>query len=316
MCVTSTKDTMIQFVFTVIAVVIFLPAISSARMTSENFLIDADSIDAGGSQSTSTNYVLNDAFGESVTGSGTSTNFQELEFIASYLFRVLTITAPGAVILTGKTVSTSAATSTGTIAAVEVTDDGTAGWSATITSQHFTATSSVKLLSGSNGTVTFTGRYDGLDGVLDPNGIFIVEITTGGAVGTAVFKWTDPAGNETTSATTSVNVTLSNGITAQFDTATYAVGDKWSIGIDVFPYTGLTVTPGTITVVSGDTGGVTAGSAEFLVGSGTTSDAKTLITGASNNSTGTYRQDEELELQIHANSLQGNFTADAVLTII
>lgn len=316
MYVTSTRDMIIQFVFTIIAIVILLPAISSARMTSENFLIDADSLDAGGGQSTSTNYVLNDAFGERVTGSGTSTNFTELEFVASYLFRILSITAPSTATLTGQSVSTSAATSTGTIAGVEVTDDGTAGWSATMTSQHFTSTSTVKLLSGSNSTVTFTGRYDGLDGVLSPIGTFIVEITIGGAVGVAVFKWTDPLGNETTGITTGTNVALSNSITAQFGTATYAVGDRWSIGVDVFPYTGLQVTPGTITVVSGDTGGVTAGSIEYLSGSGTTSNAKTLMTGTSNNSTGTYQQNETLELQIHANSLQGNFIADAVLTII
>ena len=316
MCVTSTRDIMIQFIFTIIAIIILLPAVSSARMTSENFLIDADSIDAGGGESSSTSYTLNDAFGESVTGHGTSTNFQELEFIASYLFRVLTITAPSTAVFTEKTVSASVATSTGTIAGVEVIDDGTAGWSATMTSQHFTSTSTVKLLSGSNGTVTFTGRYDGLDGILSPIGTFIVEITTGGVVGVAAFKWTDPIGNETTGVTTAADVALSNSITVQFGTATYAVGDRWSIGVDVFPYTGFQVTPGTITVVNGDTGGVTAGSVEYLSGSGTTSDAKTLMTGSSNNSTGTYQQDEELELQIHINSLQGNFTADAVLTII
>lgn len=229
----------------------------------------------------------------------------------------LSLTSSASATLSGATVSTSAATSTGSIANVSVTDTrgSGAGWSATMTSQHFTATSSVTLLSGSNSTVTFTGRYDGLDGVLDPNGTFIVEITTGGAAGVAVFKWTDPAGNETTSVTTGANIALSNGITAQFDTATYVIGDKWSIGVDVFPYTGFQVTPGTITAASGSTTGVTAGSAEFLAGSGATSDAKTLMTATINNGMGDYDQAPSLSLGVHENSLIGTFTADAVITV-
>jgi len=229
----------------------------------------------------------------------------------------LSLASSGTATLSGLTVSSSAATSTGSIANVSVTDErgSGAGWSAVMTSQHFTATSSVKLLSGSNSTVTFTGRYDGLDGVLDPNGTFIVEITTGGAVGTAVFKWTDPAGNETTSVTTAVDVTLSNGITAQFATATYVTGDKWSVGVDAFPYTGFQVTPGSITAASGSTTGVTAGSAEFLAGSSATSNSKTLMTAAANNGMGDYDQAPSLSLGVHENSLSGTFKADAVITV-
>jgi len=297
------------------AIVVFLPIAVFARMSSTNYLIPSDSFDAGGDRSSSTNYVARDAFGEIVTGDSTSTNFQEFEFISSYLFRVLSITAPATTSFTAKTVSASSQTTTGTISSVEVTEDGTAGWSVTFTSQHFTTTSAVKVLAGSNSTVGFTGTYDGLDGVLDPVGTFIVEITTGGAVGTAVFKWTDPAGNETTSVATTSSVVLSNGISATFAPASYVVGDKWSVGVDVFPYIGLTVTPGSITIVNGDTG-VTPGSAEALTGTGATSDAKTLMTGTSNNSTGTYRQDESLDLSIHANSLSGSFTATAILTIL
>jgi len=228
---------------------------------------------------------------------------------------VLTITSPTSTSLTTKTVSISIQTATGTISGVEVIDDGTAGWTATITSTHFTRLAGHKVLAGSNDTVAFIGTYDGLDLVLDPVGTFIVEVTTGGAVGTAVFKWDDPAGNQTTSVTTTASVALSNGISATFGAATYAVGDRWSAAVDVFSYAGLTVTPGTITVVSGDTG-VTAGSAESLTGSGVTSDAKTLMTGDAGDSTGTYRQDESLDLNIHANSLSGSFTATTTLTVL
>lgn len=227
----------------------------------------------------------------------------------------LTISSPASASLTGKTVSISAQDTTGTISGVEVIDDGTAGWTATITSTHFTRLAPYKLLAGNNDTVTFSGDYDGLDGVLDPNGTFIVEITTGGAVATAQFKWTDPADNETTGVATASTVVLSNGISVAFAATTYVAGDKWSAGVDVFPYTGLTVTPGTITVVSGDTG-VNAGTSGALAGTGATSDAKTIMTGEAGNSAGTYQQDEGLSLDIHANSLSGSFTATATLTVL
>ncbi len=298
------------------ALLIFLPLVISAQqMTSENYIISADSINAAGNRSTSTSYVLTDAAGEVAIGNSTSTNYTEEVFITSYLFRVFSLTSPSSVSLSPKTVSIASQTATGTISNVEVIDDGTAGWSLTMTSTHLTSSSTVKDLSGSNSTVDFTGTYDGLDGVLDPNGTFIVEITTGGSVGTAVFKWDDPAGNQTTTVTTASSVTLSNGISATFAAATYVIGDKWSAGVDTFPYTGLTITPGSVTVVSGD-GGVTAGSAALLTGSGVTSDAKTLMIGDANDSSGTYRQNEDVELVIHANSLPETFRGDATLTII
>ncbi|TRZ50646.1 MAG: hypothetical protein D4S01_06280 [Dehalococcoidia bacterium] len=237
---------------------------------------------------------------------------------------VLSITAPTSATLTGKTVSIAAQTSTGVIGdsnnanlvGVKVSDDGTAGWTAVMTSTHFTTRSNkTKKLAGSNATVDFTGTYDGLDGVLDPNGIFKVEITTGGAVGTAVFKWWDPAGNLTSTVTTAASVVLSNGITVNFAAATYVVGDSWSAGVDVFPYTGLTVTPSDIYAESGSLTGVSKGSSEALSGTGATSDAKTIMTATAGNGIGIYWQDEDLSLSIHANSLSGSFTATVTLTV-
>ncbi len=219
--------------------------------------------------------------------------------------------------LSGLTVATSAATSTGSIANVSVTDTrgSGAGWSMVMTSQHFTTTSTVKTLSGVNNTVNFTGTYDGLDGVLDPNGTFQVEITTGGSVGTAVFKWTDPASNETTNVTTSASVVLSNGISVTFASATYVVADKWSAGVDVFPYTEFQVVPGSVTAFSGSLTGVSAGSTEYLGGSASTSDAKTLMTAGTNYGFGDYDQAPSLNLGVHANSLSGTFKADATITV-
>ena len=236
---------------------------------------------------------------------------------------VLEITAPASATLTSKTVSIAAQNSTGVIGdsdhantvGVKVNNDETAGWSAVMAVTNLTTRATERTLAGSNDTVTFTGTYDGLDGVLDPNGTFKVEITTGGDVGTAVFKWWDPAGTLTEDVTTASTVTLSNGISVNFASTTYAVGDSWSAGVDVFPYTSLTVTPSDIYNESGSLDGVSKGSSETLSGTGATSNAKTLMTATAGNGVGTYWQDEDLSLSIHANSLSGDFTATATITV-
>lgn len=197
---------------------------------------------------------------------------------------------------------------------VSVGDSGSAGWSATMTSTNLTTMGSVRNMAGSNSTVGFTGVYDGVHGVV-AGGSFIVEITTGGSVGVAIFKWTDPSGVATTNVTTAASVALSNGVSVTFDPATYVIGDKWSVGVDVFPYTGLTITPSSIFAESGTLTGVTAGSMEILTGSGVTSDPKTIMTATNGNGTGTYWQDLNLDLNLHANPMSGNFGAIVVLTV-
>lgn len=239
---------------------------------------------------------------------------------------VPSIIAPASATLTGKTVSIAAQTSTGVIGdsdhanliGVKVSDDGSAGWSAVMISTHFTTRAVHKTIidMDSDDITGFIGTYDGLDGVLDSNGTFKVEITTGGNVGTAVFKWWDPAGNLTENVTTaSVNL-LSNGITVDWnDAATYDIGDIFSAGVDIFPYASLTITPSDIYAESGSLTGVSAGSAGTLSGTGATSDAKTIMTATAGNGTGIYWQDEDLSLSIHANSLSGDFTATVTITV-
>jgi len=230
----------------------------------------------------------------------------------------LSVDSSASASLTGKTVSISAQDSTGTIANVSVTDPrgSGAGWSAVMTCTHFTTRATQKTLAGSNNTVTFSGTYDGLDGVLDPNGTFKVTIVAGGIVGTATFDWWDPVGNQVgTAVTTASTVALSNGISVNFAAATYVTADSWSAGVDVFPYTGLTVTPGTITAASGSLTGVTAGSAGALSGTGATSDSKTLMTAAVNAGFGDYDQAPSLSLTVHANSLSGSYSATATITV-
>jgi len=227
----------------------------------------------------------------------------------------LNITSPANATLASRTVSTSGQTTTGTIAGVEVSDDGAAGWEASMTSTHFTTIGAAYTIAGANNTVGTSGTYDGTYGVLDPVGRYEIEITTGGSVGTAIFKWVNPADVTTESVTTASEVVLEKGINATFAAATYQVGDKWQFGVDVFPYTGLHVTPSNITAVSGDTG-VSKETSGYLTGAGPTSDALTVVTGATGNSTGTYQQDEGLELTIHANSLSGTYSATVTFTVL
>ena len=233
----------------------------------------------------------------------------------------LTVASSGSATLAGLTVSTSAQTATGTIANVSITDarGSGAGWSAVMTSQHFTTRATHKTLvdADSDGITGFTGTYNGLDGVLDPVGTFIVEIVeTGGTPGTAVFKFTDPGGTVSATSTTASTNLLSNGITVDWDDAqTYDIGDKFSAAVDVFPYTGLTVTPGSTTAASGSLDGITDGSSGALSGSGATSDAKTLVTADVNKGFGDYDQAESLSLTVHANSLSGTYVADATITV-
>ena len=232
----------------------------------------------------------------------------------------LNIASSASASLSGLTVSTSSQNATGNIANVSVTDTrgSGAGWSAVMTSQHFTTRAAHKILvdADSDAFTGFTGTYDGLDGVIDPVGTFKVEVTTGGAITVAVFKWTDPAGNETTGVTTAATNVLSNGITVDWDdSATYDVGDIYSAAVDVFPYTGLTVTPQATVAASGSLSGITDGSSGALTGSSVTSDSKTLVTADVNAGFGDYDQQENLSLSAHANSLAGTYVADAVITV-
>ena len=194
------------------------------------------------------------------------------------------------------------------------------GWAATMTATNLVTQGTVRQLSGSNATVGFTGTYTGVDAIFTTSGFYTVEITTGGAVGVAIFSWTDPAGNVTTNTTTGASVLLSNGLSVTFDAATYVVGDKWSITVDAFRYNynsnkGLTVTPGSIYAVSGVTNGMTAGSATLLTGSGINSNAVTILTAPTNAGMGDYFIDLGLSQTIHPNSFVGTYASTVTLTV-
>lgn len=61
---------------------------------------------------------------------------------------------------------------------------------------------------------------------------YTVEITTGGAVETAVLKWTDDGGDtETTGVTSASTVTLANGVEIQMPAGTYVLGETYTFTV-------------------------------------------------------------------------------------
>jgi len=205
---------------------------------------------------------------------------------------------------------------------VEITDlRGTGvGWAATMTTTNLVTQGVVKQLSGSNSTVGFTGTYSGIGAITTSYGVYTVEITTGGAVGVALFKWTAPSGVQTTNVQTDSSILLSNNITVLFNPATYMSGDRWSLSVDALRYNyettkGLTITPSVVYASSGVTTGMTPGSQTLFTGSGSTSNPVTILTAPSDTGLGDYFIDLGLSQTIHPNAYAGSYFAVATLTV-
>lgn len=281
----------------------------------------------------SADYQLRDTLSEIATGLLQSSNYN-LGAGYRYMTGVGTLTIDNSTaktaIFAGQTVSMEEQITTAIIGdsnyenetGIEVIDTrGTgAGWSATMTVTHLTTRAEIKKLAGNNSTVDFTGTYDGVGAALLP-ATFIAEITASGSETTAKFKWTDPNGALTENATAAASVELSNGISVTFGEADYAIGDKWSVGVDAFHYNydtvkGLIATPSAVYVKSGSPEGVTAGSEELMIGTGATSYAKTLMIAATNAGSGDYFIDIGLSQMIHAYSLSGSYTSTATITVL
>jgi len=228
-----------------------------------------------------------------------------------------TVTADASAVFAAKTVSISADTTTASygITATNEIGDG-AKYDVTMTSTNLATIGGVQLVAGSNSTVGTSGTYDGTYGVTTPVSRYEIEITTGGAVGTALFTWTVDGAGGATGVSTAATVTLEKGVSATFAAATYLVGDRWEFGVDAFPYTSMTVAPQTITAVSGVTTNMTAGSSENLAGTGVTSDAKNLFTTEYYRGMGQYTQTQNLTQTIQANPVAGTYSADATITIL
>ena len=142
---------------------------------------------------------------------------------------------------------------------------------------------------------------------------------------TAQYSWYKPGNDGTTPDGTAVVTSgtpseLSNGVYIAFAAATYVVDDEWSVLVDVFPYNyettkGLTITPSVIHAASGVTTGITAGTSVLVSGTAATSDAETIMTADPNYGLGDYYIDVDLSQIIHSNSLVGEYTSVATITV-
>lgn len=88
---------------------------------------------------------------------------------------------------------------------------------------------------GSGPSPGTTGIYTGPN-----NALFTVQITTGGASGTAAFKWKKDGGAYTTGVTTATTaLDLQDGVQIHFPTGTYVLGDVWGISVTAGANAGL-----------------------------------------------------------------------------
>lgn len=311
------KFQLVIMFFLMIAVAVFVVVLQTASaedFTSTNFKLRNPVTDIFGGRSSSTNFEQFNAGGQTVTGESTSTNFKvQAGFLYFDPVGASTVSAPATASLASKIVSLSAQTATGAIDPVEAQSD-LGGWSVTLSTTHFTSISAIQTLVGAN-SITTGGTYDGTYGISDPVKKYGVKIALGGGVGTATYQWRVDEGIWSSPAVSAATVTLEKGIQINFS-GTYTTGDEWQFSVDTHSYTGLTVTPGDFTIISGSGTNVFKGSPETLTGAGAVSDAKTLLFSDTGFGIGTYQQPENLQLNIRANSLDGSFQGTATITIL
>lgn len=199
---------------------------------------------------------------------------------------------------------------------ITISDDrgGSPGWTLTAAASHMTTIRPAMRIVGSTGGVTSVGAYDGMLGVQTPNATYTIIINQAGSVGTATFN---VSGAETMNdvVTGSFVAIGTKGVRVDFDVGNYAVGDKWLVIVDTFPYTDMTITPGSVTVNSGSGTGVSAGSTGNFSGTGSQSNNKTILQATSGNGTGSYSITPDLSVNVHAGPMAGTYTGDILFTV-
>ena len=223
----------------------------------------------------------------------------------------LNISSQSSESMTAVTVNaTTTQTTTGSLGTVTVTDDrgSGVGWSCTATSTDFYYINQAVKTSGSNSTVTSGGTYN-----TSAEGTYTITITTAGAVGTAVFSVSglESATNQTTGSNVAIGT---HGVTATFATATYAIGDSWTIRVDTIPITNLQVAPGSLTTISGSSTNVTAGSTISFANETTPITLLSAST-AGGYGMGSYSVTPSLTLTIPAATYSDSYTATVTETV-
>jgi hypothetical protein len=295
---------------------ILFKIIKAEDLSSNNFIIRGPNFSSGGGWSNSDNFKSFVVFGQTLTGDSTSANFESQIGFGNIHDSVFSLSSPSSASFESLNISPQTQNSSASIPSVTVTNTrGTdTAWSLSMTVTNLTKKGSSYLLAGSNNTVTFSGNYTGVNAPTTSAGRYVAEVTSSGAVGSAIFKWTDPNGTLTTGITTAASVALNSGVYVNFGSANYNSGDKWSLVVDKLSYNNLTLTPGSIGINFGDDN-ISAGSSGVFSGSGITSDPRTLINANANTGEGQYVQEEVLSQSVHGGTLEGNFSGTVTLTL-
>ncbi|MBI3632232.1 MAG: hypothetical protein HY225_02185 [Candidatus Vogelbacteria bacterium] len=282
---------------------------------SANFIVRNPTISAGGGLATSTSFETSDVIGQIITGTSTSANFEGETGFGYVHDTVFSITAPAAVNYGSNGVSIGSQVLNAGLNPINVTDIRgiSSPWSLTMAVTNLTTRGGVLKVAGDNSTLSSTGTYTGVVAP-DRSDKYVVEIQTGGTVGTATFKWTDPVGTVTQNVMTAASVLLSNGLSINFADAIYISGDKWVLPVDSIAYGNLQMLPAGPTVNYGDSN-VVSGSDGTFSGSSATSNSRTIISSDPGGSQGSYTQNVELRQTVHANTLRGTFNGTIVLTL-
>lgn len=204
----------------------------------------------------------------------------------------------------------------GSLGLMTVSDDraGSPGWSLVAAASHMTTIRPALRIVGTAGGVTSVGVYDGMLGVSAPPATYDIVIDQAGPVGTATF---DVSGAESMNdvVTGSFVAIGTKGVRVDFDVGNYSVGDRWKVIVDEFPYTDITITPGSVTVNSGSGTGVSAGSSGLFSGTGSQSNNKVLMSATSGNGTGSYSITPDLSVSVHTGPMAGTYSGDIIFTV-
>lgn len=238
---------------------------------------------------------------------------------------ILSITGPANVSLGSAVVGATSQSITGSISPVNVFDQrGTGvGWSSSLTIQNLTFTKSPSAFAGNTSpliNLNASSRYDGGCGVSTSPITYTISISSGGSVGTAKYSVSGGCSDSNQSnVTTSLsgNAVGSRGVTVNFPAGQYVTGNRWSIPVDVYPFSGILLTPQTPTaaIAGSDLNGLTSGTSANLSGGGTQSASKLLLTAAINNGMGSYNQDVNIQLTVHSLSLSGTYSGIITLSV-
>lgn len=199
---------------------------------------------------------------------------------------------------------------TGDLGTVTVTDNrgSGAGWSATAQSTNFykynnpTTTSGAKSLTLGNSTPYSTSSA----------GIYTITIDTGGNPGTATFDVTGAETVNDAATTGGTDIAVgTRGLRVNFPDTGYATGNQWTIRVDTIDVTRFSVTPGSVTTISGASTNVSGGSLNFF---DSTIENVTLITAPANYGMGSYSVAPALGLGIPGNSYASEYVARITLT--